>query len=452
MEYLKKIRGIRAISGDGPSVLTDLEYMALQDMQFSNESQLIKHLTPTLQKIVCDAASKSGYALVLVNSERQAWVEDPNGGEASKPDMIVLHSALYTRYKTSVDRELDGPGFNFGHLANFDLCDSISATLEWRVNIGDNHHAAFGQGLDYVRRMGDFDFSGVHHEDDVVEQRLMVADKKGFALSEVWRGRAISYRHGSWSSPGSRDAICDFFTMKRLWLDALNASCSELKVTPILPSCDSGSSSFLGRGAQGRVFLVRRLESGEADAGATPPTPLALKISIGSAGCNFLIAEAKRYEEMARKFASASPSITTTLEGSYVDVDMRYASLLLSPVGTRLGPPFTMYQIRAALISLRQLSVQGVYHGDARWPNVIWVGDGSSGSAIWADFQTSVILTSVSADRFAADVRTFWKSFHQNEGVDIGSDFRLAAQTFLADEGSIKPLLHFFQSVWQGGQ
>lgn len=301
-KVLKDMDAIKPVpSGDGLAILTDDQYAALQASKLT-ESEVIKYFTPVLQPLVKEAAGKTGYNLILVNSERHPWVEGPHGGEASKPDMIVLDAALVATSVSDADKPLAEDGFYFGVPADFDLCDSISVIMEWKVDMGKDAHAAFGEGLEYARRMhSPSRIGGTSCEEDRQRQHVMLADKKGFVLSVVKHNRAISYTHGQWNTPGSRNAIVDFFACRRKWLDAIRDSCRKLAVSPVVPApvklslekvadaTNENKSAFLGRGATGRVFLVR----GTSDGGPQ----LALKVSLGRDGCSRLLSESQIAED-----------------------------------------------------------------------------------------------------------------------------------------------------------
>lgn len=453
-KVLKDMDAIKPVSGEGLAVLTDEDYAALQAKELT-ESEVIKYFTPVLRPLVEAAAGRTGYNLILVNSERHPWVEDPHGGEASKPDMIVLDAALFAASVSPVDKAHAEDGFYFGKLANFDLCDSISVTLEWKIDMGTDAHVAFGEGLEYARRMhSPSRIVGTSCEEDRQCQHVMLADKKGFVLSVVKYNRAISYVYGQWCAPGSRDAIVSFFACNKKWLDAIRDACLKLAVSPVVPAAMkladdatrmNGQSAFLGRGATGRVFLVR----GESDIGDNVTSLFALKVALGRDGCSRLLSESARSKAISGmgELAAVIPRLVAEFECPRSE----YAALLFQPVGARIGPPFTKYKIEGALIALRELGNRGVHHGDARWPNVLWVGDDKSGRSVWTDLQTATVNydRSMWLDLFVVDVLSFRSSFKLWEDGDDETAVRTAADAFFDNKDALDGLSALFLKAWR---
>lgn len=448
MKDLDKAGLVMRVHGQGPPVLDDARYAELASKKFSNESELVQWFTPILQDMVRDALTRTGYPLALVNSERHAWVEDPNLGAPSKPDMIVVHSALYTARSSPADAQYHGNSFVFGELAHFDLCDSISATLEWKVDFGENDFRAFGQALDYVRRMASIKPTGVSSNQRSC-QRIMIANRSGFALSTTFRGTPTSYVSGEWNSPGSRDAVVDFFSTKREWLDAMDAACRELKVSFVAPQAVD-TSCFLGRGASGRVFLVSRAGEGAQPASAQ----LAVKVSLGRDATCKLKAEVTILTRIARLSDDDEglALCVTRLVDVFLDSTLSFGALLIQPVGKPIGPPFTMYKILGALQALRILGKRGLFHGDARWPNVLWVGDGRDGRAVWTDFQFSFEIPECRrAEHFVKDVEVFLTSLLNVESSSAALTTCATAFFYAGEQeqNSWKGLRDHFQSAWQ---
>src|SRR6185312_4783903 len=75
--------------------------------------------------------------------------------------------------------------------------------------------------------------------------------------------------HFAWTMPGSRAALLSFISgaVRPAWSRVLDSLCDQLKVEVL------NANSFLGQGANGRVFAVRSV-------GANPNEPhLALKMA-----------------------------------------------------------------------------------------------------------------------------------------------------------------------------
>lgn len=129
-----------ALSGQGEQVLTDAELS--QAKIISEESELVKWFTPHMKKLVDAASSAIESPLVLVNTERHAWVEDPHLGALSKPDMLIAYPAFVRSNLTDGDANYNGEGFIFGQCAHWDLRDAIEAIVQWKVDIGANDFSA----------------------------------------------------------------------------------------------------------------------------------------------------------------------------------------------------------------------------------------------------------------------------------------------------------------------
>jgi hypothetical protein len=421
------------VSGSSDAVLTPEECEEVKTAAFSNESELVRWFTPRLQSVVTQAADITGFPLVLVNTERHPWVVDPHHGAPSKPDLLVVHPALYTWNKTQADTEkYDGVDFLFGQLADWDLRDSLAAVIEWKVDPGANDFRGLGEVVEYARRLAHppgADGVTPLDKEAIRWSRFMVADRKKFQLVTFRAGQADSCVYGEWGDSGSRDALVGFLggpsAAERPWLAALEKLCCEFDVAPVASA--ESQPCFLGRGACGRVFRVcSRKNTAEV---------FALKLALGDSGCTSLSAEVAA--AVAVNAVAAALPLAAVIR-HHTDPDRRFAGLLVQPVGTAL--PRTKIATKSALLALRQLAQAGLRHGDARFPNAVWTGD----AAVWIDLRTT--QTGKGAVAFAADVTQFAASL----GVQGPLPESAVAAAFASDN-NFDALLELFGGVWRDG-
>ena len=178
----------------------------------------------------------------------------------------------------------------------------------------------------------------------------------------------------------------------------LRALMRELAVVP----CEAapGAGAFLGAGASGRVFAVRR-----AGTGAGAP-PLALKASHTASRAD-LTYEFDRHVAAAAAGAPVVPIIADSLRFA-VDAAGCHAGggYLLRDV---LSPfeATSAQRCAAAFGSLRALHVTGFVHGDARLPNLLAAG--SRAPPLWIDMRAAA-AGGTQADARRADARTLAES------------------------------------------
>ena len=409
------------VEKSGEAVLDDSQCLELAALECTDESALIHWFTPHLQRVVARASDKTGKPLMLLNTERHPWVDDPHRGAKSKPDMLVAHPALCKLNKTDGDAKYDGDGFWFGECAHFDLRDSVTAIMEWKVQMGSNEFKALGEGIEYARRLSHVNSQhSTISADDVSITRVVLADREGFQLLTCLSGHAESCVVGCWSDPGSMGALVSFLTPEEpCWLEALHKICEQFQLQP--KDC-----CFLGRGGTGRVFSV--IEEGGRK--------LAVKVALCDIGCTMLAAEKASLEN-----PKLEPlGFTVSSRGWFMDAQRRFAGLLLHPVGEKL--PMTKQAISSAINALVELAHAGLCHGDARLPNVAWV-DGES--ALWLDLRTLSETTNPGAS-CTQDIITFATSLGLEDAINL--HFNKEGPLELCKQPS-GDLLSVFQRAWQ---
>ena len=426
-EFMNRHHKWNRVRGEGPAVLSPAQCTELESTHFENESHIIRWFTPVLKRIVESAADKSGHDLVMVNTERHPWVQDPHGGFASKPDLLVTHPYFYKWNKTDGDTHFDGEGFLFGQLAHWDLRDCHTAIVEWKLVLKESQ-TPLGEGVDYVRRM-----AWVAKDDETFYKpalndiHVMVAGRDKFLLVSCDRDTPMNCIWGEWSDPGSYDAIAVFFSAtQNAWLTAIRTCCTRFQVALVLPS-ENEASCFLGNGATGRVFKVRTASN----------TEHVLKVSLNGKGCTRIAAELYKFNNHKGSLLVAKATVMIHCE--YVDSTQHFAGLLVSPVGQRL--PDTKKAITSAIEGLLRLAQAGLHHGDARRDNVVWVGD----QALWVDFECmSAVEAGMHTAMFAQDVFTFARSYIilQTDGIQA------AVAAYMEGPDTVAAVVELFQSTW----
>ena len=418
MDFLQASNLIFALSDVcGDPVLTHPQFEAICSKSFSTESDVVQEFTPFLQKIVMAASERSKVPLVLVNTERHAWVKDPHGGSPSKPDMLVTHPALYYPLKSTTDAKYDGPNFLFGKLADWCLRDSFTALLEWKVDIGDQEYTPLGEVVEYVQRIVSFD-------DSNFGTRAVLADKNGFKLLFFLHDRLIKCIFGLWTDAGSFEAWVSFFSQPSLLVKAIEGVCAKSALKIAMPSNDD-PEIFLGSGGTGRVF---KYNSTSDDA-----LRYAVKIALESTGCSAIIAEHSRYSHNA----NLCPDELVIIKSSHAAPDNSYAFLVTYPVGKPF--PYTKKSVQSSLWSLKKIAKADLHHGDPRYVNGVMDDE----KIRWVDLQSlNQIEPGTNAKMFLRDVRIF------SESLDLNVDPVLVEQYF-DDDSILNALTDKFSSIWR---
>ncbi len=410
------------------------EYEALQAS--TNESMVIQYLTPHLQKLVIKAGEGLGKSLRLVNSENHPWVETI--GDPKKPDMFIAHPAVYKLVKTSADEKCDGAKFLFGIPGSFDLRDMMEVPIiEAKRLIGPEDFQAFGEGIDYVSCLCAFD-----EESDVPLDKQRILSTKciliasnGFWLVNFESTIPIHCLHGTWTDAGSAQAIVDFIQYKRpeierLWESALENLMTKFEVHLIEPDYHGEMSSFLGMGADGRVFRVLDSKDNE----------YAMKCAASLDGISKLREEWLVHEKFGERLSNCK--CAAKLHKWHFNDEKKFAGLLFTPVGKPLQQK--KYAIQSAVEGLKLLCSAGIQHNDARLPNVIWANH----QAVWVDFRRSFGIDSKlqGGKSFVQSLKVFVESC--NAGIKTnGAEFDMAASNYYLND-DFDAISFYLRPVW----
>ncbi|KAF4143256.1 hypothetical protein GN958_ATG07617 [Phytophthora infestans] len=144
---------------------------------------------------------------------------------------------------------------------------------------------------------------------------------------------------------GSKALFRDFITKKKSpWATRLTAACSSLNTEVV------EGDTFLGRGAFGRVFKVKRV----GQDGDVLALKIVEKISVGRLFLEYDALVRAQYTGLAIRPVGEATKIS---DG---------AAMLLSPVGKPISYPTTSQEARVPFDMLWQLHFASVAHGDPR--------------------------------------------------------------------------------------
>ncbi|KAI9905817.1 hypothetical protein PsorP6_013517 [Peronosclerospora sorghi] len=312
------------------------------------EKELISFITPYFSEAL------DSHDIVIVNSEHDEWLRQStcvNINTALKPGGFVTHRGMY-----HVEREPDNDvsqmdsTFRGGKAvkALYDCLVLFESKISKRLE-----GTPFGQVMRYLRHLFP---NGIGS--------AVLFNQTTFWLINSLDGVVIRIITAEWVMQGSKALFRDF-VMKNLspWVQRLTASCSALNVEVV------EGDSFLGDGAFGRVFKVKRIGGQEGDV-------LALKIvDENSDDLLFLEVTALMRAQSTGVVIRPVGKVTQISDGP------KGAATLLSPVGKPIPYPTTRQEARALFDMLWKLHSAGVVHGDPRMPNVIE----KDGQLLWID-------------------------------------------------------------------
>jgi hypothetical protein len=308
-----------------------------------SEHQLVALLTRPLEDIFGDS-------VCLVNSEEYAWLEtSKDKAYNQKPDMFLCHEEIYTEMPVPRMKitEPNKESRKFGVLSDWALRDCLAATFEAKLKINNN---AVGEAANY----GNHIMWGANAPPLA---KIVLFDKKKFLLMEV-SCRSIKITECQWDTPGSKTLLHDFPLYQNPWTVLVKEACQKWKLEI---SRGVNGSAWLGSGASGRVFQVKRNGSYQ---------PMALKVVLESN-----IAALSMEKQMLRQAARGKCDFVMPIEENKEDLGW---ALLMSHVGS----PVKSNQYEAVIRLLAALHANGFIHGDPRLANVVSVKN----KLYWIDF------------------------------------------------------------------
>jgi hypothetical protein len=232
-------------------------------------------------------------------------------------------------------------------------------------------------------------------------------------------GRISQITAVQWTTPGSLAVIRSYFSFgdyKRDFHEGLSLACIGLGVTLPRYSSDPHNCGrcVLGAGAYGTVFEVLRGEE-----------RLALKLALYE-DCVELVKEFENAKGLPADALSSVISVESRLlfRGSLARGG-QVAAFLLSTVGIPFSHADDVKDEHGPLIleSLSDLHAAGVFHGDARYKNVVRVeyeGPSKRVEFRWIDLRTRGVANSV---HFKEDITMFFESIGRLYDEDAVSRF-----------------------------
>ena len=303
-----------------------------------NEAVFDSFITPFFNDVLASCG------MVFVNSERYQWLSQyPSVSKNAdlKPDGFATHRGMFRSKQEPNDRVYCPNGFRFG-VPEQGLLDFL-VLFESKLILTD---AAFGQVVRYLQNLS-----------IKTSACAILFDRQSFWLIKSHKGVVIKVVMSMWANNGSKSLFRNFIIAnKSPWISLLIDACNSLSVDVV------EGNSFLGSGAHGRVFRVKRGEQ-----------VLALKI-VENCSIRRLYQEAEALQQ------AHHTGLTISCIGEVIEIP-NGAALLLSPVGKPLPQLTTEREVASVFGLLWQLHVKDLVHGDPRMPNVILNGE----EPLWID-------------------------------------------------------------------
>jgi len=315
------------------------------------ERALTAGMTPFLERIFQDRC--------LVNSEDFPWIGLPSLANKLKPDFFVgAHTGVYEKCPIPESKSQSvqalrktQPLARFGP-CYWDLRDSVFiGECKLKVN-----NAGVGELLN---KLGHLDTTERANE----RMRGFIFDAEECWLIEAMALKCVRYKRVPWTAGGSLKEIQKFFPWNQGW-HAIPDMCQKLKVEIVQ------GEPYLGMGARGRVFRVRRTDGHPDDHHALKVVQAKDKWCVEKEHAR-LVQEALRCPLLVRP--------TSPLRG--IDGLFGYT---MQPIGQSVRSLWKPELIPRAMSSLCGLHCYHLVHGDPRLENLLSV-DSSATPYVWAD-------------------------------------------------------------------
>jgi len=381
----------------------------------------------------------AGY--VLVNSEHYRWLEQvpSQKSTATKPDLFIAPRALVA---FRAPHQHAASGQEHGLLAVRSTKSSVGLILDAKKKLNTT---ALGEFLPYILIM-------VQEGDalnPIAISKGIVFDATSFCLVTGVRGTITRIQKGRWSQAGSLNAIQAFVTMQAdAWTLALDKACQLLKVSVV--ECSTADVVALAAARKDTAAEAEEAEKAEepggvaaevaaaeevAAEGAVPKAAMATRsqraagcqalLGVGSFGRVFCVSRGPEkyalkialpvmafhfetdFQNMLAVQRICPDQVCGVVDGTLQMFEVhdsrrvQVGCYLMPIVGVPYQPGDRVGKAEAlqVLITLSELHVHGIVHGDARLPNVIKCGEDYR----WIDFIKSPILSKAAMQR---DVET----------------------------------------------
>ena len=371
---------INYIPSDGAGFFSEeQQHAAMASMSGNNhEKHLVGFVTPFFQNMAAEIDAN----LAFVNSEYYSWMKSLSGESChdTKPDGFLIDKSLVKYrglYKGAVAEKC-----LFGQLADWSTRGSLRLIIDAKKKMSPT---GYGDVLTYLKRLGD----GTD-----MWYKGIVYDPTEFRLITSQGDQITSTTEGKWTDGGSYNLIKCFIQELNAdhWSMCLHALCGHLNVEIVVPSADDVIDSnafwgtpYLGAGAHGRVFKVKRMEGGNA--GNYVALKVVLVIESDELAVERCISDVeKEFTLLAEAKSICSDNIVPVMSfhrGKVGCGSISYAGYLMTIVGTPIERNKDNY-IRI-LKSLGTLHANSITHGDARIQNVVEYME----KIYWIDFRES---------------------------------------------------------------
>ena len=354
------------------------------------ESELVALLTPTLLQVVQQLPDSEQ---VLVNSESLKWLHTASGDKAhyQKPDLFVCHRSAFLAGATPAgtgaaslraaqirrDSAVDSAAYLFGRCA-WPLREAMECLIEAKrkqMSLNEAVGECFAKAQNLLRGS------------QRASRKVVLFDAQDVRLLVFTSSGLLSLQTFQWTAPGSFLVLLDFLhapaNTEPDWLSVLRSACAHFQMI-LAPS-----GAFLGQGATGRVFRVRRSDrdDGEEEVKSAGPDDaphsFALKVVEGSQHGEHITSLQREVEQLTRLLLTLPedhsvrrylPHSCSSLHTSY-DRDGREpvgAAALFEPVGLPLSEAERTEALWTEVCrALAALHAAGLRHGDPRLPNII---------------------------------------------------------------------------------
>ncbi len=200
----------------------------------TNEAKSKKFVTPFFNKVLAK------FDLVFVNSENYPWLPQSQSSVILgtrtyiKPDGFATHRGMFRQ-----EGGHRSDGFRFG-IPKKELLDCL-ILFESTLDISDR---AFGPVVRYLQYFC-----------PDASARAILFDTISFWMIKSYKGVITRVEKAKWANRGSKSLFQKFINDSMSpWISRLADACHQLDVDVV------EGEAFLGRGARGRVFKVKRGE------------------------------------------------------------------------------------------------------------------------------------------------------------------------------------------------
>jgi tRNA A-37 threonylcarbamoyl transferase component Bud32 len=368
----------------------------------TNEEEFNGKITPLLQ--VLSSHDPTGSGIVLCNSERIKWL--PGISSDYKPDFHVNHLA-FNENGVSHHAPTDNSNYLFGGVNQYYISE-IGFIFEGKF--GDGNLTATDQGkifhyLSCMLQSGNVNPCGLLYNCSVWQY----FEYKNSLFTNV-------VIHGKWSDNG-----CKEFIQKKIRSSNMGFLSTALHLFSIHKDLKLRIGGWLGKGADGHVFLVHKL-NGE---------PLAMKIKLhGSMEVEYnLLCNA--YNIIAEKKDSV-PNIVQVRSPYYnMELNNCNASCFLMEIGDKISREHISNDFFfSALECLVSLHLMDLVHGDPRLDNIMtfngvfkWIDMRQACSGIGCNqISKAVDLKILLMSRYNLNNMDAWFETNKNYFIEYGSN------------------------------